>query len=179
MADKEFAKRFLDGTANYLPYVPALPDGHIVSPFCMKTIADYSIEHDAEYVRRKFFPCLPSRLSAIYAFGDYESCVLCNQKYGSGWKLDTVKEFNLMEVPNDPFTRVARVNMEVVSLARYAYHNASLDGPTREALWKHYWSGGGKFSMELPDSNYEPKIMPVGVIWEYLIEGGLQLKEAK
>ncbi|MGN6268186.1 MAG: hypothetical protein ACTHM5_21090 [Ginsengibacter sp.] len=64
-----------------------------------------------ELSRRYNFPLYPSRLSATYAFEDYNSCVVVNKKYQ--WDLSTVRRFKLNP---HPFNIVAKVNMEIISL---------------------------------------------------------------
>lgn len=171
--DKGFLEKYIHGTVNYLPYEPRNRELGIVSPYCVTAISDYSVEYDAEYYRLTYFPLFPSRLSAIFAFGDYKSCQLVHQKYH--WDLSTVKKFKLINTP--PLTRVVKVNMEIVSLSRFAYRISSLDHETRELILKNYWSGSGNITIELPGVNFERKVYNSGEIYEYLIEGIVKLEE--
>ena len=169
--DKGFLEKYMQGTVNYLPYEPCNRKLGVVSPYCVTAISDYSVEYDAEYYRSEYYPSFPSRLSAIYAFGDYESCQLVHQKYH--WDLNTVRKFKLINTP--PLTRVVKVNMEIVSLSRLAYKISSLDHETREFIWRNYWSGSGNITSELPGVNFKREVYSSGEIYEYLIEGIVEL----
>ncbi len=124
------------------------------------------MEYDAELCRKYYYPKYPSRLSAIFAFGDYETCKKVNRKYG--WDLSTVKKFRLNI---DNLIRVIKVNMEIVSLMRTAYKIGFFDDKTKDDIWKKYWNGTGDIDLELPDVESERKIYHSGEIFEYLIEG--------
>jgi len=163
----EYLQKYLKGQFRFLPYEPAPMDAVMLSPYFMTAINDYRIEYDAEVYREKHCPLYPSRLSAIYAFGDYETCVSVNKKYG--WLLTDVHRFKLLD---HPLNRVAKVNMEHVSLARHAYKVSMLQDVDR--LWAGYWSGFDNLVLELPAPGYQRKNYESGVIWEYLIEGAVQ-----
>ncbi|PCI43871.1 MAG: hypothetical protein COB41_06065, partial [Proteobacteria bacterium] len=135
-----------------------------LSPYLLSAINDYRIEYDAEIYREENHPLYPSRLSALYAFGSIETCRLVSEKYG--WPLDAVQQFRLKDWP---LTRIAKVNMEHVSLARRAYKISMMQDIDR--LWGGYWTGFDEIILELPSSNFERKQYNSGVIWEYLIEG--------
>lgn len=167
--NEESRKRYLDGTATYLTYERTKPSVQTVSPFMLTAMNEYRIEHDAEHVRLKYFPQSPSRMSAIYAFGDLDTCQEVSDKYG--WNLESVKQFKL--VPNE-LNRVTKVNMEVVSLARGTYKGASWNIDDIENIWKHYWVGNGDITLDIPEKESR-KTLSSGVIWEYLIEGQLEL----
>ncbi|MDI3324741.1 hypothetical protein QKW35_10170 [Pontibacterium granulatum] len=162
--NEDFARKFVDGTARYLPYEPCEFDNLAVSPYCLTAINDYRIEYDAEVYREKHHPLYPSRLSALYAFGSMEMCQLVSQRYG--WQLDSVHKFRLKDWP---LTRIAKVNMEHVSLARHAYKVSMMQDIDR--LWGGYWSGFDEIILELPSHDFTRKQYSSGVIWEYLIEG--------
>lgn len=157
-------KKYVNGTIRYLPYEPCKMDRIGLSPYFLTAINDYRIEYDIEVYREKHHCTYPSRLSAIYAFGNYESCVEVNQKYH--WPLHEVKKFILIE---HPLNRVVKVNMEHVSLARHAYKVSTLT--EIEKLWSKYWSGFGNIGLELPAKNFQRTRFESGIIWEYLIEG--------
>jgi hypothetical protein len=169
-ANKDFIIKYIEGTATYVPFQPYSPDCTFISPYTLKAINDYRIEYDAEYVRMQRFKTYPSRLSATFAFGDYESCELVAKQYG--WDISTVKRFTLVDTP---INRVARVNMEHVSLGRHAYYVSSFQ--SQEELWGAYWSGVGDIKIQLPSATFEQIIYSSGVVWEYLIEGCLKSVE--
>lgn len=148
----------------YLPYEPCHSDALAVSPYFMTAINDYRIEYDAEVFREKYYPLYPSRLSALYAFGDMETCKLVSAKYG--WPLNSVQKFIIKDWP---LTRIVKVNMEHVTLARHAYKVSMLKDTNR--LWGGYWSGFDNIILELPAAGFERREYDSGVIWEYLIEG--------
>lgn len=172
LSNQEFAKKYIAGEVDYLPFSPnEASDQHFLSMYYSSAINNYVIEHNAELTRRSEFGTLPSRLSATFAFGDYADCERAAQKYS--WPLSEVREFELVSGP--PFTRLVRVNMEVVSLMRHATRVAGLAQQTISDVWRHYWSGGGAFQMELPGANFQRESIDSGEIWEYLIEGRLDL----
>lgn len=169
LADGTFLQKYIDGSANYLPF-ERCNDLKVFTPYCVTAINDYRIEYDAEICRKNHFPIFPSRLSALYAFGDYESCKEVNRKYG--WPLKTVKKFQLID---RPLNRVIKVNMEHVSLARHAYKVSMLATNDIDMIWRKYWAGFGNIDIELHVPDMTRKIFSSGVIWEYLIEGGVKL----
>jgi len=168
--NEDFLKKYLDGSAKYLPYEPCQFDNVSPSPYLLNAINDYRIEYDAETYREKHHPLYPSRLSALYAFGDIKSCQLVSQKYG--WSMDAVHRFRIKDWP---LTRIAKVNMEHVSLARHAYKVSAMQDIDR--LWGGYWSGFDEIILELPAINFKRQQYGSGVIWEYLIEGVVECVE--
>jgi hypothetical protein len=165
----DILEKYIKGTINYLPFTPN-PDRslHSVSPFHNSITADYRTEYNVEIARQYNYPLYPSRLSATYAFGDYNSCLEVNRKYG--WDLSTVKRFILRP---SPLNRVAKVNMEIISLERYASRVSMLDQNTCNFIWQHYWTGQGNMQMELPTLDMKREVYNSGVLWEYLIEGSI------
>jgi len=168
----DFIKKYLNGTATYLPYKLNEMDLKFLSPYFLSAINDYKIEYDAENYRAQNFPLYPSRFSAIYAFGDYETCELVSQKYN--WDISTVKKFKL---DKDLLTRVVKVNMEIISLSRLAYKISMVNNETINTIWNNYWSGNGNFQIELPSTNMHHKIYQANDFFEYLIEGKIILQE--
>lgn len=170
-SDPEFAAKYRANEIDWLPFVPNPQATRWLSFFGANLVTSYGIEYGAEMTRRRAFPNCPSRLSAFYAFGDRESAAEATRQYG--WPEGSVREFRL--VPH-PLTRVARCNMEIVSLARYASAISSLDEQTQERIWTSYWSGEGDITLELPG-------MPPGgrqerhsgELWEFLIDGSIEL----
>ena len=164
--DKNFQEKYIKGRARYLPFELCQADNVSPSPYLLSAINDYRVEYDAEVFRKMNYPLYPSRLSALYAFGDIETCRLVSQKHG--WPVDTVYQFRLKDWP---LTKIAKVNMEYVSLARHAYKVSSMQEHAIDELWRGYWSGSGEIVMELPSMGFERKQYNSGLIWEYLIEG--------
>lgn len=160
----EFLQKYLNGSFRYLPYQPVPMDAVALSPYFLTAINDYRIEYDAEVYRERYLPLYPSRLSAIYAFGDTATRDEVSRKYG--WPLTQVHRFKLVD---SPLNRVAKVNMEIVSLARHAYKISAFQDP--ELLWTRYWSSAGNVTLELPTPDFQRREYDSGIIWEYLIEG--------
>jgi len=173
-ANPELMKKYIDGTLDYMPYVPnANVDVHGLSKYQANSTSEYRIEYNCELYRRyhdetKLFP---SRMSCLFAFGDFESCKQVSKIHG--WDLESVREYNLLKLP---LTRIAKVNMEVISLFRYAERNGSWTPDEQEKIWQHYWSGRGNLELDLTTDGKNRKIESSGVIWEYLIEGRVELK---
>ena len=157
------------GGYDTLPFILNPAWGGAVSPYLSGAIVGYRAEYDAELVRRKYAPDAPSRLTSIFAFGDRESCERAAAAYD--WSLDQVEEFRL--VPSKDLN-VWRVNMEIVSLARGVYGRAAWDSEGMEAFWRAYWGGGDSFTVEVPQPPGSI-MMTSGCLWEYLIEGSIEL----
>lgn len=173
-SDATFRTKYIDGTATYAPFVATTPDCQFISPFLLSAMSTYRVEYDAERTRLLKFPKLPSRLSSIYAFGDFATCELVATKYK--WDLGQVRRFRL---ERDPLTRVHKCNMEIVSLSR----GEAEFPPSQEfldAMWEAYWSGKPtfKFGVQHGDA-VEQQVVNRGEIWEYLIEGRLVLQEGE
>lgn len=167
-----FVTKYLEGTVDYLPFVQnENSDANMISMFSNNVTSGYRTEYNCELYRKYNNPKYPSRLSACYAFGDYETCIEVSKKYH--WDLSTVKKFKLL--PND-FNRVVKVNMEIISLERTANKISMTSEETQNHIWSSYWNGIGNIKLELPTVEGR-KIFDSGVIWEYLIEGRLELNE--
>lgn len=168
----EFVTKYLNGTVDYLPFIPNKnSDTSMVSMFNNNITSEYRTEYNCELYRKSNNPTYPSRLSACYAFGDYETCIEVSEKYG--WNLSTVRKFKLL---SDPFNRVVKVNMEIVFLERTANRISMTGQETQNKIWDSYWKGIGNIKLELPKVEGR-KEFNSGVIWEYLVEGRLELKE--
>lgn len=169
MEDRNFASAYADGSADYLPFVPNpnLSTG-FMSPFTVGTINEYRVEYDAELARRAFFKEAPSRLTGIFAFESMEVCEAVSQRHG--WPLSQVQRFKPENV-----LRAARVNMDIVSLARTAYRRASFTPESIDHLWRAYWSGADSYAMDLPTVDARGREQPsVGATWEWIIDGVLR-----
>jgi hypothetical protein len=168
MEDKSFASAYADGSADFLPFVPnESASTGFMSPFVVGTINSYRVEYDAELTRRAFFKNAPSRLSGIFAFESIEVCEDVSRRFG--WPLEQVQRFRPTTV-----LRAARVNMEIVSLARFAYSRATFDPAGIERLWRTYWSGADSYAMYLPSVDARQREdRAVGAAWEWIIDGSL------
>jgi hypothetical protein len=168
MSEPDFATTYTEGRADYLPFVPnASVSSGFMSPFVAGTINNYRVEYDAELARRAYFKDAPSRLTGIYAFESLTVCEDVSQRLG--WPLQEVQRFKPLNV-----IRATRVNMEIVSLARFAYGRAMLDPPTLDHLWRAYWSGADSYAMDLPSVDAtQREIRSAGTTWEWIIDGAL------
>jgi len=173
-SDPAFAAAYADGTAVYVPYVPNISRSTgFISRFSISAASTYTVEYDAEYTRYKEFSLLPSRFSCVFAFATKEDCKKAHELYR--WDLAQVRRFRLEDIPG---TRVHRANMEIISLMRAVLPRASWTEQDRQAVWRHYWSGGGSLKVEIPamrDGSPRREWFESGEIWEHLIEGRLTL----
>jgi hypothetical protein len=172
--DAAFLKTYQDGTADYFPFVPnSGRSTGFTSFFSAALTAEYRVEYDVERIRRMEFSRAPSRFSCVFAFGALEDCQKASQIYR--WNIQEVRRFRLVD---HRLNRVARVNMDVVSLMRSGYRKGSWTEDRSIAIWRHYWSGAEGLSIDIPAvENDRPtrRAMSVGTLWEYLIEGRLEL----
>lgn len=167
---KDLLEKYINGTLIYLPFAPnSKKDLGIISPFVQNITSGYKTEYNAELCRFQNFPLFPSRLSALYAFGDFQTCEKVSKLHK--WPIETVRKFKLVPSVNN---RIIKVNMEIVSLERYANKISTSSPETVDLTWKSYWTGKGEIETELPTINGR-KTFKSGVIWEYLIEGVLEL----
>ena len=170
--DPNLKGQFLKGTLVYAPFIVGASSLQFSSPFLMTGTSHSRVEWDAEQYRQSNFPQYPSRLSAVYAFADTSTCQAVARNYE--WDVAAIKEFT---VANHPVTRVVKVNMGIVNLARAAYRLSSLDQGTIDRIWKAYWEGCANLKIVVPLGLRERKTLEAGVLWEYLVEGSLIAKQ--
>lgn len=180
--NKEYLLRYLNGTYPPYPINPdTQPDTDTPSPFLNNLFRraqqhEFDFENDLERVRKTLFPSLPSRLTAIFAFGSYEDCQNVGNRYK--WDLSTIKEFTLQR---NILNKVAIANMNLISLVRPLYKKRIPNQAISDAIWGDYWSGSDKLQVDLLpfDAPIKEKIMEdlSEPCWEYIIEGRLQLVE--
>lgn len=169
--ENNFTQKYETGNLEYLPFVVNQNcDLNFVSMFNNSITNDYTIEYNCEIHRRYNYLTYPSRLSSCYAFSDYESCIHVSEKYG--WNINSVRKFKLIPHNNN---RVAKVNMEIISLQRYAESIAMIDQENQIRIWESYWNSFGEIELELPTLNSGRRKFKSGVLWEYLVEGILML----
>ncbi len=167
--DKQVLTKYLDGSLQYLRFVENPEhDVPVMAQHHMSVTNEYLVEHNAEVARRKIDPLLPSRLSAVFAFGTKKDAVIAARSAGRpAWSV------HAFELVDSPLTRVHRANMHVVSLMRTAARVASFAATELDSVWNHYWSGGGELTIEFPGQGLQRRAETAGVMWEYLIEGAL------
>lgn len=86
-----------------------------------------------------------------------------------GWHLSEIRKFRLI---HDELTKVHRGNMEIVSYMRHVLKHGWQDKIQNEA-WNCYWSGVGKCTIQDPMTFPDPTV--VGELWEWIVEGRLEL----
>lgn len=169
LAEPGFPAAYTAGDADFLPFIPnpRMTTG-FMSPFALGAVSGYRVEFDAELMRKQHFKDAPSRLTGIFAFESLAVCQQVSERF-SGWELSNVQRFQLQDV-----LRATRVNMEVVSLARFAYNRASLHATTIDQLWRAYWGGADGFTLDLPSVDAKTReTHSVGAVWEWIIDGTL------
>ncbi|HBW1841941.1 TPA: hypothetical protein N3414_000666 [Klebsiella quasipneumoniae subsp. quasipneumoniae] len=165
--EENMLRSYISGNADYLPFIPNPNASPAISMYQLGVMNTYRVEYNAEISRKEKFKVYPSRLSSMYAFADYETCEQVSRKYN--WDINTVRKFELQD---HPLTRIAKVNMEIISLVRHAYGISGF--MSDDEVWQHYWSGQGNLELQLPGRDFQPQHYESGVIWEYLIEGSLR-----
>lgn len=168
LGNADILQKYLKGTLSYLPFRYIKPDLDVISPYCLTGVSDIRIETDAEMARIAYNPLAPSRLSAIFAFGDEATAQKASIIHG--WDINTLRRTKLEP---GPLTRVWKANMEIVSLMRNLYPAFSLDPATLQDVWSSNWSGQGNIRIMGPDpANLATrKAYESETTWEYLIEG--------
>lgn len=172
--DPQLWDTYLRGDLDYRPFIDG-PNGLEPNPQATGALSahtisslergSYTLELVGERVRSQCARQAPSRLSAVYAFGDLESSRAAGKAHG--WDQSEVTEFKLQAIPG---TKVWRVNMEIVSVLDGLAEGGELDTRTTRKLWSAYWEGSdGKGVLS---KNQQPLVERV--IWEFLIEGTLQ-----
>lgn len=164
---------FIDGNFDYLPYISSGKRTGSFSSYILKVINDYNVEHNLEIYRKAVFPKYPSRLSGVFAFGDYETCDIVASKYS--WNLKTVRKFRLVDLgPLNKAVKIIKVNMDIVSLLRGVLL-PSFSVKDQNILLDKYWSGAGDVQVDVPSMDLRTRnTLNSGVLYEYLIEGILE-----
>ncbi|EBZ5775257.1 hypothetical protein EC412_23955 [Salmonella enterica subsp. enterica serovar Redlands] len=169
--DRRFFNAYSEGT---LDFIDSANNPHLVpqiSPFCsgVTGTAHYPLEHAFEVYRREHYRYFPSRLSAVYAFGDINTCENVEALYH--WNIKEVRQFELLlniegQIISEQFPsqRITKHNMEIISFLR---GNGGVNYPHLNDAMEMYWSGCGE--IELPD--IEGNIRHIDVIHEYLVDG--------
>lgn len=159
----------LEGRATLSGVVPPFAAGSLSVPHLAE------VEAQAEQSRQQHYPEAPSRLPAIFAFGDFASVKHASQRYG--WSLDTVREFFA-----DPLIDFACADMEFVSTARAAAERGLVVREPHD-YWERYWRGDEHPAQIVVDcSNSECRKPPEiwerpysAAIWEWIVYGQLRL----
>lgn len=159
-----------DGKLEFIPSEDAENLVEQVSPFFFGIAAtpNYPLEVALEQYRREHYGFYPSRLAAIYAFGDMGTCEkVVNIHQWNESEIQRFETFNLSDIPNSPgipSQRITKHNMEIISFLR---GNGDADYPHLNDAMEMYWSGRGE--VDLPD--LEGNMQHIDAIYEYLIDG--------
>ena len=168
-----FTDNYLNGTQNYLPFIKSNKAPLSPSFYCHGMTNDYSLEYNLELYRYNNHSKYPSRLSAVYAFGDFNDCKKVSKLYG--WDIKSVKKFKLKEDVTDKLIRISKHNMEIISYMR-GLDCRLFSIQDQDLIYNKYWNGCGNINMEKIINN-KPIKLNTGEIYEYLIEGILELIE--
>lgn len=167
-------KDFLVGNVDYLPFV--INKNHFggASPFTQRIIERYSIEYNLEVHRSRHYKHYPSRLSGIFAFGDYETCKMLAKRYSKVWKLEDCTKYKLKDygVYNE-FIKVVKTNYNIIGFLEHLGYGECNFG--NEIVYDAYWKGQGNLKRFAYSEN--GIVLPerkVGTRYEYIIEGILE-----
>ncbi len=170
--DNKYIERYMNGTQKYIVTNQNENDELPKSPtsFLLGCTDNYGLEHNIEIYRYNNVGVYPSRFSALFAFGDYETCKVVSDKYG--WDLEEVRKFKLCsDGALKPFYRVSKHNMEIISALRAIDMN-SVSVKEQDSIYKQYWNGDARGNLVINGETYN-----IGEIYEYLIEGTLEMVE--
>ena len=167
-------QEYINGEVQYLPFIKndAKNMNPIPSPFVLRAIQNYSLEYNLEIFRSTYYPKFPSRLGAIYAFGDLATCVQVAQKHG--WPLQEIKKFKIYDAKPEyiQFMRIVKCNMNIVSYLRgMLWEPLGVD--FQNQMFDNYWHCKDAVIFD-KETN---RTTEVGIIGEYLIDGILELTE--
>ena len=170
MFNNTYLENYINGMQKYLPFVPSNEVPSSPTSFSLNVVNEYTLEYNLELYRYVNVNKYPSRLSAIYAFGDYETCKKVSELYG--WNINTVRKFRLKELKGlEKLVRVSKHNMEIISYIR-GLDCRSFPIKAQNIIYEHYWKGKGNLTLEKNGETYS-----TGEIYEYLIEGIIELVE--
>lgn len=149
-------EKFLNGDINY---TNILDDNFScrLTKFGFENINN-EFEVAIEEYRKNNFKNYPSRLSCIFAFGNFETCKMVSQLYH--WNLNEIKKFKIVELHS-----ACKVHMEIVSI--YKANPQLMQNP--DECFRKYWNG--EMIEEMLVDGRRNSVAP---ICEYLIEGILE-----
>ncbi len=154
----DYRNKFVNGDIEYVDILNNNFSNRL-SKFGFENINN-EFEVELERYRMKKYKTYPSRLSCIYAFGDYETCKLVSQIYK--WSLDEIKEFKIINLHS-----ACKVHMEIVSYLKGKMQNFSFE--EIEKYYDKYWKGE-----RIDKISIDNKMLSVSPIYEYLIEGEIK-----
>lgn len=178
--------QYVHGRGNYVPFVEN-PCWDLrtagLSMYMQAVRTNYIVEYEAERVRRLVDGTLPSRLSAVFAFGrkkDADKAARAENRARRDSPARLPVEVRQFELLPHELNRVHVVNMHIISVMRRALRVATWSQAETEANFRHYWTSRGNLAFDLPSPDPKRRqLVESGVMWEYLIEGQLQLVDAR
>lgn len=173
ITEPKLMQDFIEGNINYAPYVPAETTFNIPTSHMMNVVNSYNVEYILDCHRPKKYP---SRFSATYAFGDFESCEKASRLYPNMFKLENVRKFKIKKIGNelDDCVKVVKCNMEIVT-RMWNCDIQFFDPNSIMNVANAYWNGFGQVATEIDDIETGEKVQKVSdVLYEYLIEGILE-----
>lgn len=75
-------EKYIKGEFQHLPFIKNENSTSVPSSFVLHTIKNYALEYNLETYRMSYYPTFPSRLGALYAFGNLDTCAKVSKKYG-------------------------------------------------------------------------------------------------
>lgn len=162
-------EKYIKGEFQYLPFIKNENSTPVPSPFVVHTIKNYALEYNLETYRMSYYPTFPSRLGALYAFADLDTCVKVSKKYG--WDVKEIKKFKLFSGMQEAgqFMRIIKCNMEIVSFMRSLSYEIN-DAEFLNKLYFDYWHCLEGNVTDLKSN----EIIHIENISEYLIDGILE-----
>ncbi|MCR5186048.1 MAG: hypothetical protein K6D97_02905 [Clostridia bacterium] len=164
---------FINGDIQYLPFIPEKTTLNVSSAHRLGVVNGYTLEYNIERYRMLHYKRYPSRLSCLYAFGDYESCVKVSKWYD--WDINKVKKFeiskDIMQSTFNKAIKVCKCNMEIIT-HMWNEDVAFYDNNDMDLMAEAYWSGKGMIqtsNQNIRTGRWESR--DSDILYEYLIEG--------
>jgi len=167
--------KYKSGTIDYTPFIPNPNlDMKSQSSFSQREVNEYQVDYNAEIYRKNHerTKLYPSRFGCIFAFGSMKEARNASEIYN--WNINDVSMFKLNKAaPN----RVVKVNMQIITQMWNIGNGASFSLEENEKIWEHYWCGKAELALEVPNlkTGKGSQIINEGVVWEYLVDGQLEL----
>lgn len=73
-------EKYIKGEFQHLPFIKNENSTSVPSSFVLHNIKNYALEYNLETYRMSYYPTFPSRLGALYAFGNLDTCAKVSKK---------------------------------------------------------------------------------------------------
>ena len=162
-------EKYIKGEIQYLPFIKNENSTQMPSPFVLHIIENYALEYNLEIYRMSHYQTFPSRLGALYAFADLDTCAKVSKKYG--WNIKEIRKFKLFSDKQETskLMRIVKCNMEIVSFMRSLSYESN-DMEFLNKLYFDYWHCLEENVTDLKND----KMIHIENISEYLIDGILE-----